>query len=234
MSDRSRFWDRIAKRYAKRPVADEAAYQKKLEITREYFRLDMEILEIGCGTGSTAILHAPYVKHIHATDISSKMIEIAQGKADAAGITNVSFEQKAIDELEVDDGSLDAVLALSVLHLLEDKEDAIARVHRMLKPGGIFVTSTVCLGDSMAYVRPILAIGRILRLMPLVRIFTTRALEESLADAGFKIDHRWQPAKGKAVFIVTKKAEQLEPATHILPGHDSAETFPRNDSKKQA
>lgn len=62
--DRSeKFWDKIATRYSKKPVADEAAYQKKLQITQEYFRPDMEVLEIGCGTGSTAITHAPHVKH---------------------------------------------------------------------------------------------------------------------------------------------------------------------------
>ena len=65
--DRSaKFWDRIAKRYAKRPVADDAAYQKKLEITQSYFQPHMEVLEIGCGTGSTAITHAPNVKRIAA------------------------------------------------------------------------------------------------------------------------------------------------------------------------
>ena len=56
---RSRFWDRVAEGYAKKPVADEAAYQKKLQVTRDYFRPDMEVLEFGCGTGSTAIAHAP-------------------------------------------------------------------------------------------------------------------------------------------------------------------------------
>ncbi len=58
------FWDRIAERYAKQPIADEAAYQKKLQVTRDYFRPDMAVLEFGCGTGSTAIAHAPYVKHV--------------------------------------------------------------------------------------------------------------------------------------------------------------------------
>ncbi|MDJ0945640.1 MAG: hypothetical protein QNJ30_19405 [Kiloniellales bacterium] len=45
MQQPSRFWDRIAERYSKRPVADEAAYQRKLEVTREYFRPEMEVLE---------------------------------------------------------------------------------------------------------------------------------------------------------------------------------------------
>ena len=81
MDQSTKFWDRIADRYSKQPIADEAAYEKKLRITREYFRPDMEVLEIGCGTGSTAIVHAPYVKHIQAIDLSSKMIEIAHAKA---------------------------------------------------------------------------------------------------------------------------------------------------------
>jgi cyclopropane fatty-acyl-phospholipid synthase-like methyltransferase len=49
----SKFWDRMAERYAKRPVANEDAYRKKLEVTRSYLEPDMQVLEFGCGTGST-------------------------------------------------------------------------------------------------------------------------------------------------------------------------------------
>jgi len=207
MDQSARFWDRIAERYSRRPVADEAAYRKKLEVTRGYFRPDMEVLEFGCGTGSTAIVHAPYVKHIRATDISSKMIEIAKRKADEEGIENVTFQRTSIDELHVPDESLDAVLGLSVLHLLENKEEAIAKVNRMLKPGGLFVTSTVCLGDTMKWFKIVGSIGRFLGLMPLVKVFTVKELEDSLTNTGFEIDYQWQPAPGKAVFVVAKKAE---------------------------
>jgi ubiquinone/menaquinone biosynthesis C-methylase UbiE len=150
--DRSaKFWDRLADRYSKRPVADEDAYQKKLQVTRDYLRPDMEVLELGCGTGSTAIRHAPRVKHIHAVDISAKMLEIAQHKADAEKLENITFEQSTVDEFTAADQSFDAVLGLSILHLLDDWEEVIARVHRMLIPGGIFVTSTACIGDSMKW-----------------------------------------------------------------------------------
>ena len=40
----TKFWDGIAKKYSKQPIADEAAYEKKLEVTRQYFRPDMEVL----------------------------------------------------------------------------------------------------------------------------------------------------------------------------------------------
>ena len=207
MDQSAKFWDKIAERYSKRPIADEAAYQKKLQVTREYLRPDMEVLEFGCGTGSTAIIHAPCVKHIHAIDISPKMIEIAQGKADAEKIENITFTRSTIDEFSVPDQTLDVVLGLSILHLLDNWEEVIATVHRMLKPGGIFVTSTACIGDSMKYFKIVASIGKFLGLMPLVKVFTTRELEDSLSDAGFEIDYQWQPGKNKAVFIVAKKAE---------------------------
>ncbi len=207
MDQSAKFWDKIAERYSKQPIADEAAYQKKLQVTREYFRPDMEVLEFGCGTGSTAITHAPYVKHIQAIDISSKMLEIAQGKANAENIENVTFKRSTIDEFSVPDETLDAVLGLSILHLLDNKEEVIAKVHKMLKPGGIFVTSTACMGDTMKFFKVIAPIGKFLGLMPLLRVFTTRELADSLTDAGFEIDQQWQPGKNKAVFIVAKKAE---------------------------
>ena len=206
--DRSvKFWDRIAEGYAKQPITDEASYQKKLQVTRKYFQPDMEVLEFGCGTGSTAITHAPYVKHIQAIDISSKMIEIAQGKANAQNIKNITFKQSSIDEFSVSDQPFDVVLGLSILHLLKNKEKVIAKVHKMLKPGGIFVTSTACLGDNMKWFKIIGPIGKFFGLIPFVKVFTVKELEQSLTDAGFAIDYQWQPGKNKAVFIVAKKAE---------------------------
>lgn len=201
----ARFWDKVAERYAKMPIRDEAAYQKKLQATRAYFRQDMEVLEIGCGTGSTAIAHAPYVKHIHAIDFSPKMIAIARGRAKESHIGNVTFENASVEELAVPTQSLDAVLALNLLHLLDDRDETISRVHAMLKPGGIFVTSTACIGDMSMLLRIVARTGGFLGVIPLFRVFTKRELEHSLTRAGFVIDYQWQPGKNKAVFIVAKK-----------------------------
>lgn len=202
----SRFWDRMADRYSRQAVADEASYQKKLQVTQEYLRPDMEVLEFGCGTGSTAIVHAPFVKHIRAIDISPRMLEIARGKAEAAEVANITFECAAIDDFSAPDESFDMIMGHSILHLLEDQEAALAKVRRMLKPGGIFVSSTVCLGDKMRWFKLIGPIGKFLGLMPLVKVFTAKEMETSIADACFAIDHRWHPGNGNSVFIVAKKA----------------------------
>ncbi|WP_206453144.1 class I SAM-dependent methyltransferase [Aurantimonas marina] len=201
----ARFWDRMAARYAKRPITDQAAYETKLRITRDHLRHDMQVLELGCGTGSTAIAHAPYVAHIRATDISPMMIEIARAKAAESGIANVAFECVAVEDIAVPDESFDAVLALNLLHLVEDRDAAIARVAALLKPGGAFVTSTACLADGMKWFRLVAPIGRFFGVIPLVRIFGKADLEGSLTRGGFTIVQEWQPKNNAAVFIVAVK-----------------------------
>ena len=165
MADSS-FWDRIAARYAKKPIADEAAYEKKLEMTRHYLGPDASVLEIGCGTGSTAIAHAPRVASVLATDVSAKMLDIARDRAAAAGVANVRFEVAAAEDIDAADRSFDAVLALSLLHLLDDRSVVIEKVYDWLKPGGVFVSNTACLGDNMRWFRFIGPVGRWLASSP--------------------------------------------------------------------
>ena len=160
MAQASRFWDRMADKYVASPIEDVPSYENKLKITRSYFRPDMEVLEFGCGSGATALLHAPFVKHIRAIDFSARMIEIARSKAAEQGVANVSFAVADITRLDLPDGSLDMILGLSVLHLLKDHEAVIAKVHRLLRPGGVFVSSTACLGDTMGFFKLIAPAGR--------------------------------------------------------------------------
>jgi len=199
-----RFWDRMAERYARQPIADEAAYQRKLQITRDYLRPDMAVLEFGCGTGGTAILHAPQVRHITAIDFSEAMLAIARGKAAAAGVGNVRFERADITSFAAPEGSFDVILGLSILHLLADEDAVIAKVFRLLKPGGVFISSTTCLGDTMAGFKVIAPLGKALGLLPQLNVMTTADLVASLTGAGFAIEQQWQPGKGKAVFIAAR------------------------------
>ena len=205
MSGEARFWDKRAKRYSQRPVADQATYEKKLEITRTYFGPDAEVLEIGCGTGSTALAHAPYVKHILATDISPEMISIARGKAEAGQVSNVTFETRAADAHDIEAARYDAILALNLLHLLKDPEAAIVAAHRGLEPGGVFVTSTACILDMswiFRFIAPVLSFSKII---PTIKVFSQAQLVQSHTGAGYEIDHEWLPKKNAAVFIVARK-----------------------------
>lgn len=204
MKSSQQFWDKTAPRYAKSPIRDEKTYQKKLAVTQGYFGPDWEVLEFGCGTGSTAIVHAPHVKHILATDVSGKMLEIAEQKARDAQIGNISFRQGTLESLELATNSFDAVLGLNILHLLEDVEAAIARVRDVLKPGGIFVSSSALIADLKLHWRLLIPAMQRLGLAPHVSRFSKAELITMLTDVGFAIDYEWQPKKD-SVFIVAKK-----------------------------
>lgn len=206
MATARRFWDKIADRYSKMSISDEEAYRKKLAKTREYLTPQSEVLEFACGTGGTTIKHAPFVKHIYAIDISKRMIEFCEEKLKVANVDNVTFEQNAIENIHPVDGCYDVVMGMSILHLLVNKDLVIRKVFQMLKPGGVFVSSTICLGDYMPFFKFIVPFGRAIGKMPLVRSLKVNELEQSFINAGFTIEHRWQPHKKAAVFFVVRKA----------------------------
>ncbi|MDG2001983.1 MAG: class I SAM-dependent methyltransferase [Novosphingobium sp.] len=199
-----KFWDKLAKKYSRQPVGDEEAYQTKLAMTREHFRPDMDLLEIGCGTGSTAIAHAPHVRSIRAVDISPAMLEIARTKARDAGIDNIEFAQATVAGIEAEDGQYDMVLALSLLHLLEDWQAVIAEVHRWLKPGGLFITSTACMSDMLPVMKYVLPLARLLGKAPKVMFFSLDELKQAHHNAGFEILNEFQSGPRSSAFLIAR------------------------------
>jgi ubiquinone/menaquinone biosynthesis C-methylase UbiE len=207
MSQSDKFWDKAAERYAKSPVSDEVTYQRKLSETQSVLAKDMHVLEFGCGTGATAVHHAPYVQHVDAIDISEKMLEIGRGRATEAGITNIDFSRGTLTEFNAGTASLDAVLGLNVIHLLPDRRAVLAEVARILKPGGIFVSSTGCLGDSyLRFITLIVPLGKLLGLLPDVYILSEAELANELSDAGFAIENQWHHGINDIdVFMIARK-----------------------------
>lgn len=209
MKDSKVFWNNSAEKYAKSAIKDEASYQKKLAITQEYLNADNYILEFGCGSGSTALRHAPYVQHILATDISDKMIEIAQRRAIKDGIENISFQQGVLDELNIQDQSFDAVLGLNVLHLLKDVDGSINTVHSLLKNNGVFISSTSLIGEVNIVFHWLISAMQFIGLAPYVARFTKKQLINKLIKAGFYIEREWQTSH-ESVFIVAKKVSEIQ------------------------
>lgn len=106
---------------------------QSLGILKEHVVLDM-----GCGTGAFAINAAEVCHHVYAVDVSQAMLAVARQKAEAAGLTNVSFCQGGWLSYEHAPGTLDAIVSTAVLHHLPDfwKGIALHRACAMLKPGG--------------------------------------------------------------------------------------------------
>lgn len=183
-------------------MADEAAYRTKLEITGKYLHPDMHVLEIGCGTGSTALIHAPKVRTYLATDASHRMIEIARDKLDHTNVRNLEFRLASLDDLGNLNQQFDAVLCLNLLHLLKDPKSAIEQVLGLVKPGGVFVSNTACLQDKKSWLRPVAVAARLLRLAPFVAFLSRQELKHCLQEAGFDILHTWVPENTSDVLFV--------------------------------
>lgn len=206
MSRDAKFWDRLAKIYFNKPIKDEEAYQIKLATTQEYLRPDFEILEIGCGTGGTAIAHAPFVAHVTATDFSDRMIGFAEDRKSESGLNNVTFVRASAKEALDIQARYDAVLMLSILHLLEEPEVAIQQAAKALKPGGLLVSNTPCLNGQLGVMGPILRLGGRLGLMPrFIQEFSETELMSWIESAGFKTVHHWRPEGSETIFTVSQK-----------------------------
>lgn len=200
----ARFWDRIATRYSRKAVPDQVAYETKLKKTNGYLEITDRVLEIGCGTGTTALHHATRVAHVLATDISPKMIEIASDKARAAGADNVDFQVSSIENLDAAPGQYEVILAHSILHLVADVPGTLRQLRRMLKPGGLLISNTQCIGDMAPWLAWVAPLGRRLGLLPRVNVFREKPFMQWFSDAGFSVEEVWQPKPKASHYIVAR------------------------------
>jgi ubiquinone/menaquinone biosynthesis C-methylase UbiE len=206
----ARFWDRIARKYAADPIKDMDGYARTIDRTRHYLRATDTVLELGCGTGTTALKLAVYVSRIVATDLSNEMIAIAREKAAAqACCHNAEFAVATPERAPWPDGSFDAVLAFNLWHLVAERPSALAHVHRVLKPGGLFVSKTPCLAEMNPLIRLAVPVMQFIGKAPYVAVFSATALEREIEAAGFAIIERARHGSGRKdarIFIVARKA----------------------------
>ena len=161
------FWDRIAPKYARKSLDDPHAYEQKLALAACLLTPDDHVLEIGCGTGTTALHLAPKVTHYTATDGSRAMIGIAEAKLSLNAPTNVTFKQ-ADAASHVAGAPFDAICAFSILHLVGNLPEVLASINAQLKPGGLFISKTVCTKAAAWPIRVVIPTLTALRIAPRV------------------------------------------------------------------
>jgi ubiquinone/menaquinone biosynthesis C-methylase UbiE len=205
----ARFWDSAAERYSRAPIKDMAGYDRTVARTRELLLRTDRVLELGCGTGMTALLLASGVARFDGCDISEEMVAIAREKADAQGVTRAHFTVAPAEQPPGSDGGYDAVLALNLLHLVSDRTTVLRQARRVLKPGGLFITKTPCLSEMSVFIRMAVPVMRLIGLAPQVDTFDAATLEQEIVAAGFTMVERARHGSAgndARIFLVARKA----------------------------
>lgn len=202
-----KFWDKIAPKYARSPIKDVPAYEYTLDRTRSYLKPTDTALELGCGTGGTALELADAVAHLTATDLSDAML--SEGRAKVSETTNVTFERS--DIATAPEGPFDVVMAFNLIHLIRDPDAALGQIHKRLKPGELFISKTPCnpkRGAPLGYrlIRLVLPLIQLVGKAPYVSFMDVREWDAKVTAAGFDIiESGNHPANPPARYLVARK-----------------------------
>jgi ubiquinone/menaquinone biosynthesis C-methylase UbiE len=181
----------MARRYADSPMRNPQMWERTLELTRARLAPEALVLELGCGTGSTALRLAPHLGRYTGTDDASGMIGIAREKLAGTPVEGLSFDTARTGDGSLPEGPFDAVLAFNLLHLVPDLPATLAEARDLLKPGGYLITKTPCLGGNRyAALWPVVSVLRLIGKAPPLRFIGANRLEAQIAAAGFDILER--------------------------------------------
>lgn len=197
------FWTKLADKYASQPVGNPEAYAETLDRVRGFCNKDTRFLELGCGTGTTALILAEYVATYRGTDFAEGMINIARAKLEEDPQPNLSFD--VVDAEGALSGEADVIFASSLLHLMPDPENLISKIYEDLPSGGYFLSKTVCLGQKQRYLKPVIALMRLIGKAPFVNFLSFEDVNDMLRKAGFDILETALLPAPNAHFAVARK-----------------------------
>ena len=135
-SETREFFNRVAPEWEdiRRGYYDESVKNKLADM--KLLQSGMAVMDLGAGDGYLSRAVAKYVKKVVAVDISGEMLRELVKKADAEGISNIETLESNGCDVPVDNSSIDLVCANMYLHHIENPEEAIKEIKRILKPGG--------------------------------------------------------------------------------------------------
>ena len=201
-----RFWNNVSKRFgnSNRSMSSPALQFIK-QNADNYFKPTDRILDIGCGPGDITLELARKTKEVFATDISEGMIEAATQKADERNYKNIQFIRTDLSDNSFQPYSFDVITAFNMLQYVPDKKILIGKIFELLKPQGLFLSSTACLRERKSFLRFTLAGLTTLNIVPEIGKYTTPELEKEIEESGFTIIEASDISKVPERLIIAKK-----------------------------
>jgi SAM-dependent methyltransferase len=110
------------------------------------------VVDIGSGGGFDCFVAAQQVGpsgQVIGIDMTPEMLAKSQATAQAMGLDQVDFREGILEEMPVDDGQADVVIANGVINLCVDKERVFSEIWRILRPGGVLQFADIANGQPV-------------------------------------------------------------------------------------
>jgi ubiquinone/menaquinone biosynthesis C-methylase UbiE len=144
------------------------------------------VLDLGCGGGHAAFAAAPFAEAVVASDLSPAMLAAVEQEAARRGLSNLSTQQTAAEQLPFADGAFDAVITRFSSHHWSNMAAGIAEAGRVTRAGGVGVFMDTGSRGPAAFDTFLQAV-EVLRDPSHVRNYTEAEWRAALAAAGFTV-----------------------------------------------
>jgi arsenite methyltransferase len=182
------------------------------------------VLDLGSGAGFDVFLAARRVGptgRVIGVDMTPEMIDRARANAAKIGVEHVKFRLGEIEQLAVDDGSIDVIMSNCVINLAPDKPAVFREAFRVLAPGGRLAISdvaaigdlpTAIAGDPAAYTGCIAGAASVAELERMIAGVGFTDVRVAVQAQSRALIEEWSPGTGAEQFVASALIEAVKPA----------------------